>query len=191
MSGLPLRGGRVEDQPNRLVLAFRAADRVVLSVNRWAMILCLAVMAVLIFANVVLRYLVHDGVVWAEEIGRYLMVWLTFIGIGPVLRVGGHMAIDALPESLPPRFARPLRLFIVLLVALFLGYFAYLGLLYAQKSWIQTMGVTGFPFSYVSVSIAVGFGLSLWHLAACSAQYIQDGTYEVSADLDPEQAASL
>ena len=56
----------------------------------------LAAMATMVFANVALRFLTDHSILWVEEASRYAMVWLTFIGAGPVLRYGGHIGIDAL-----------------------------------------------------------------------------------------------
>ena len=41
---------------------------------------CLAVMVVLVFGNVVLRYVFNSGITMSEELSRWLMVWLTFLG---------------------------------------------------------------------------------------------------------------
>ena len=64
-----------------------------LTANRWALIVLLAAMSMIIFANISLRYFTNESIEWAEEVARYLMVWLTFLGAGPVLRYGGHIAV--------------------------------------------------------------------------------------------------
>ena len=79
-------------------------DRLLLSVNRWAVIVLLAAMATMVFANVALRFLTDYSILWVEETSRYTMVWLTFIGAGLVLRYGGHIGIDSLQQAVP-RFA--------------------------------------------------------------------------------------
>ncbi|HEY3585317.1 MAG TPA: TRAP transporter small permease subunit, partial [Casimicrobiaceae bacterium] len=61
-------------------------DRRFLAVNRVLVIVLLAAMAVMVFANVALRFLTDHSILWTEEASRYAMVWLTFIGAGPVLR---------------------------------------------------------------------------------------------------------
>ena len=48
--------------------------------------LCLAVMVVLVFGNVFLRYGFNSGITVSEELSRWLLVWLTFLGaIGPIV----------------------------------------------------------------------------------------------------------
>ena len=79
----------------------------------------LLAMACIVFANVVLRYTTGDSIVWAEEVARHMMIWVTFLGAGLVLRFGGHVAIDNLHRSVGTRKAQWLRRLVVLGVGLF------------------------------------------------------------------------
>ena len=63
--------------------------------------LCLAVMVVLVFGNVVLRYAFNSGITVSEELSRWLFVWLTFMGAVVALRDNGHLGTDALVSRLP------------------------------------------------------------------------------------------
>ena len=65
--------------------------------------LCLAVMVVLVFANVVLRYAFNSGIVVSEELSRIFFVWLTFIGAIVAMRDGTHLGMDNVVERLPRR----------------------------------------------------------------------------------------
>jgi TRAP-type C4-dicarboxylate transport system permease small subunit len=65
--------------------------------------LCLAVMVVLVFGNVVLRYAFNSGIAISEELSRWLLVWLTFLGAIVALREHAHLGVDALVRALPPR----------------------------------------------------------------------------------------
>ena len=102
-------------------------------VNRAALVLLLAAMAIIIFANVVLRYTTSQSIEWAEEVSRYLMVWLTFLGAGPVLRYGGHIAVENLQDALPPRAACALRALIAVILMSFFAFMVWFGLLYLER----------------------------------------------------------
>ena len=65
-------------------------DRGFLWLNRVLLMALLALMSVLVFANVVLRYTTGDSIVWAEELSRYLMIWLTF-SAPPGASFRGHL----------------------------------------------------------------------------------------------------
>jgi TRAP-type C4-dicarboxylate transport system permease small subunit len=62
--------------------------------------LALAVMVVLVFGNVVLRYAFNSGITVSEEISRWLFVWLTFLGAIVALRERAHLGSDMLVSRL-------------------------------------------------------------------------------------------
>jgi TRAP-type C4-dicarboxylate transport system permease small subunit len=63
--------------------------------------LLLAVMVVLVFGNVVLRYAFNSGITVSEEMSRWLFVWLTFLGATVALKEHGHLGTDMLVARLP------------------------------------------------------------------------------------------
>ena len=63
---------------------------------------CLAAMVVLVFTNVVMRYLFNSGIATSEELSRWLLVWLTFLGAIVALRQHAHLGVDSLVRALPP-----------------------------------------------------------------------------------------
>jgi TRAP-type C4-dicarboxylate transport system permease small subunit len=63
--------------------------------------LALAIMVVLVFGNVVLRYAFNTGITVSEEVSRWLFVWLVFLGAIVALKEGGHLGSDMLVSRLP------------------------------------------------------------------------------------------
>ena len=63
--------------------------------------LMLAVMVVLVFGNVVLRYGFNSGITVSEEISRWLFIWMTFLGAVVALRERGHLGVDMVVQRLP------------------------------------------------------------------------------------------
>ncbi len=62
----------------------------------------LAIMVVLVFGNVVLRYAFNSGITVSEELSRWLFVWLTFLGAIVAVRKQGHLGTDVLVSRLRP-----------------------------------------------------------------------------------------
>ena len=62
----------------------------------------LAVMVVMVFGNVVLRYAFNSGIAISEEVSRWLFVWITFLGAIVAVRERGHLGTDFLLARLPP-----------------------------------------------------------------------------------------
>jgi TRAP-type transport system small permease protein len=61
----------------------------------------LTVMVLLVFGNVVLRYVFNSGIAVSEEMARWLFVWLCFMGAVVALKEGAHMGTDMLLSRLP------------------------------------------------------------------------------------------
>ena len=64
---------------------------------------CLAVMAIAVFINVVLRYGFGSGIAASEELSRLLFVWMVFIGATAAYPAGEHMAFTSLVAMLRNR----------------------------------------------------------------------------------------
>jgi TRAP-type C4-dicarboxylate transport system permease small subunit len=65
-------------------------------------VLCMLGMVLLVFGNVVLRYAFNSGITVAEELSRWLFVWMIFLGSLVALKERAHMGLDSLVKRLPP-----------------------------------------------------------------------------------------
>ena len=65
------------------------------------MVACLALMVVMVFGNVVLRYGFNSGITASEELSRWLFVWMTFLGAVVAVARRAHLGTDALVSRLP------------------------------------------------------------------------------------------
>ncbi len=92
--------------------------------------LFLAIMVVLVFGNVALRYVFNTGITVSEEVGRWLFVWITFMGAIVALRRHGHLGTDMLIGRLPAKGKRAC-------LALAQIAMLYVSWLMLQGSWIQ------------------------------------------------------
>src|SRR5207244_1522522 len=122
----------------------RRFDQALLKVNRWMVIVALAAMALMVFANVALRFLTDESILWVEEVSRYLMIWLTFLGAGLVLRYGGHIGIDTLQDSMPKQAPMIRAVVFVLMLGFFL-FMVWIGTRYAMLTWNQITPVMQIP----------------------------------------------
>ena len=72
----------------------------------WAIVGLLAVMVVLVFGNVVLRYAANSGITVSEELSRWLFVWMTFLGAIVAIKEHAHLGTDMLVGRLGPKGKR-------------------------------------------------------------------------------------
>jgi TRAP-type C4-dicarboxylate transport system permease small subunit len=66
------------------------------------MVACLALMVVLVFGNVVLRYGFNSGITVSEELSRWLFVWMTFLGAVVAVKENAHLGTDMLVAPAAP-----------------------------------------------------------------------------------------
>lgn len=162
-----------------------------LALNRWLLIVTLAVMSVIIFANVVLRYTTNQSIEWAEEVSRHLMIWLTFIGCGPTLRYGGHIAVENLQDALPPNGAIAVRALIALLMLGFFGFCVWFGVDYLERTQYQTTPSTQISFAIVYAALPVGMLLTLVHWLLIVRNYVFRREFASDSHFDATASASL
>lgn len=159
--------------------------------NRWLLIIMLAVMSVIVFANVVLRYTTSYSIEWSEEVARHLLVWMTFIGCGPVLRYGGHIAIENLQDALPRRAAIAVRVVVAGLILALLGLLLYFGVQYVDRTQYQLTPVTQIPFSYVYLALPIGAALTVVHFVLILRDFILERRFATDEHFDSTASASL
>jgi TRAP-type C4-dicarboxylate transport system permease small subunit len=139
-------------------------DRGLCVANKAVLAALLAIMAILVFGNVVLRYVFGFSLSWVEELTRYMMIWLAWLGAGLALREGAHITIDTLQQALPEFGARLLRTMVLLAMIGFFGALAWLGWGYSMFAWRQETAVLRLPAGLVYLAIPVGSVLMLLHL---------------------------
>lgn len=113
MSGTPENSRKADDRLPMLV-GMPAFENRLFQVFELSLVLLLAGMLVMVFGNVLLRWLsdaalafditppLPGGILISEEMSRYFFVWLTFIGSVVVMREGAHLGVDALVRVFGP-----------------------------------------------------------------------------------------
>jgi TRAP-type transport system small permease protein len=67
----------------------------------WLLVLLLGMMVVLVFGNVVLRYGFNSGIVFSEEVSRFVFMWLTLLGALVAMHDGAHLGMTSVIARLP------------------------------------------------------------------------------------------
>lgn len=132
-------------------------------VTHAAMAACLAVMAVSVFVNVVLRYGFGSGIAASEELSRLLFVWMVFIGATAAYPAGEHMAFTSLVGMLKSRPAAlaamtALIRLLVILACVLLGWGAWQQVVVGMGSHSVVLGYPTalLPLPALLAAIAIG-----------------------------------
>ena len=158
------------------------AERWFVTANAAVVVAALAVMAMVVGWNVSLRFLTNNSLPWADEVARYTMIWMVFLGAGLALREGAHVALGSLQSALPPRLAWTLRLAVLALLLVFFLVMIWMGWDYMQRARFQMSAALRLKMSWVYAAMPVGFALLTVHLLLIAPRYLRAGF-----DTDPSE----
>lgn len=108
----------------------------------------LALMIIIIFINVVLRYAFNSGLHWSEEVSLTLVVWFTCIAFVLGVHESKHISINVLPANTPKQilnFCEVLKN----LVGISIGF------LFLIYGFILTVSMR--EFSYTAIAVSASF----------------------------------
>ena len=112
-------------------------------------------MVLMVFTNAFLRYAFATGIPEAEELSRYLFVWICFLGTVYAFSSNEHVGVDMFLNMMPEKLKK-----IVAIIGEFITLAVLLLMLWGGVEYIKTGGTsegpaTGIQMGYVSVSICV------------------------------------
>ena len=147
-------------------------------------------LAFIVFLQFFTRYVLNDSLSWTEEIARYGLMWIVFIGGAMVTRRNTHIAVELLSNVMGPGPLRAALLAAVDVIKLgFLGLLAYLSWTIIDRMGIQRMTVFDLPMSLVYGGVAFGCFLmfarqavNVWKNARQGWKKPHDPTQQVHAD---------
>jgi TRAP-type C4-dicarboxylate transport system permease small subunit len=144
---------------------FHAVDEEVrLSVYGWEDWIVLSVfwvLAFVVFYQVFTRYVLNDAAGWTEEIARYLLIAMTFLGGAMAVRRGTHIQVDFMYRFVPPLAARALATFVDAVRIAFFAYAVWLTGLLMNRIGSQRMAIVELPIGLVFGAMLAGFALML------------------------------
>ena len=95
------------------------------------------------------RYALNDSLGWTEEIARYLLILLGFIGSITCIRKGKHIYLEFFYRYVPRATIKSIAIFVEGIVAAFFGYAGVLGLELAERTKAQRMVSIDLPKSVI------------------------------------------
>ena len=110
----------------------------------------------LVFTQVFFRYVVGDSLTWAEEVARFLFIWLIYIGGIITVRKGMNITFDVFLESLPYKLWVPVFTVVNLISLGFLSLVIILGFDLATVNMTQLSSAIMFPMGIVYLAIPIG-----------------------------------
>lgn len=126
----------------------------------------LMIMTVVLFSQVIARYLMGTGLSWSEELVRYLCVWSVFLGATCAAKDGSQVSVTVLDEILkgtPKKILNVIQIIIAILFAILLTWIGYSTLEIAKVQLSPNMRISmGLIYSVIPISMII----MLVHLVA-------------------------
>lgn len=137
-------------------------------------VILMSIMAIVIFIQVIMRYVMHNSLSWSEEFARYCFIWLIYVGVAYGCKLMKHIKIDAALKLFPEKVRPYIVILGELLVLTFAAYIVVTGVELTYKQWLfgKVSPALGLPLQYINAAPVVGFGLviirqiqTIWFLA--------------------------
>jgi TRAP-type transport system small permease protein len=132
-------------------------------------------LAGVVFLQFFTRYILNDSLAWTEEIARYMLMALTFVGSATAARRGAHIAVDFFLLALPPPARRLARAAVALFTVSFFAMLTWLCWQVAEAMRFQPMVVVDLPLAYVYWAILAGLVLTTLRAAQQAMRRYRDG----------------
>jgi len=142
----------------------------------WMAFVLFWALAFIVFLQFFTRYILNDSLAWTEEIARYGLMSLAFIGGAVVTRKKAHIAVELVSNLMGPGPMRAALLALVDFITLgFMGLMAYFSLTIVERMHSQPMTVFDLPMSLVYGLVGLGCFMMLARQAQVVWRNARDG----------------
>ena len=173
-----------------------AIGRVEIWILSWGVIL----MAVNTIANVFGRYVFNQSIYFSEELNEFLIIIVTFMGLGYATRKGIHIRMSAIYDALPPKVRKGLMVVIAATTSVMMAILTWYAFEYVQK--VASRGritpALQLPLYLTYIWVVVGLVMASFQYlltALRNLNFAEEEIYvsylEVDSYEDPETAAAI
>ncbi|MBR7552655.1 TRAP transporter small permease [Allobacillus sp. GCM10007491] len=137
----------------------RKMDRIQAKVEGWMISYALIAITLVLLGNVIARSVFNNSWTFAEEVGQFLIILITFVGLSFCARWGRHLKMTAIVEFLPYKVRKALVIFVTIFTSILLFYLSYLSVQYVfiLMETGRTTPALQVPYYLVSIFIPLGF----------------------------------
>ncbi len=121
----------------------------------YLVILLMAAIVLIVSLGVFFRFVLNNSLSWTEEIAKYLLVWLSFIGSATALRKGTHIGITILSDTFKGKVKNIAEIFVSAAILTASYYLMYYGWRFAVNAKIQTAATIDLSLFWVMVCVPV------------------------------------
>jgi len=123
-------------------------------------------LAVNVFYQFFTRYALNDSAAWTEEIARYLLISMVFVGVAAAVRTGRHIHVDLVYRLVPPRAGRVLSTLVDVVRIAFFGFATVL-------TWQMMERMSSYKMTIIDLPMNVVYGVCLFGFACSAVRSVQ------------------
>lgn len=125
--------------------AARKAFRLLFKALEWFAMICMVILTIIVFIDVILRYIFKQGFAWTQEVATLMLVWFSLIGMAIGVLEKIHISIEMFTSKLPKKAISVLESIDHILMAVFGGLMVYYGIVIMNMTKLSTMPATKLP----------------------------------------------
>ena len=151
---------------------------------RWGVSFALFVVVAVTIAQIVMRYVLNAPLIWSDELARFLIVWMTFLGAAVVCFEGRHLNVDVFFRAAPPSLRAGLRVFNACVALGFLAVLGWFSVTLVKLEMMQDM--SALPLKIGQLRLAATVGCALMALAILARIFYRRNTGLRSAQAEED-----
>lgn len=97
----------------------KTASKIFNNIEEYLVVVLLFVMTVVVFWQVICRFVLKASLPWSEELSRYILVWASFLGASIGVKRGAHIGVEAFTMILPEKLKKVVEYFSIILCIIF------------------------------------------------------------------------
>jgi|OpeIllAssembly_1097287.scaffolds.fasta_scaffold458824_2 TRAP-type C4-dicarboxylate transport system permease small subunit len=144
--------------------SLESANEAISRVTQYVAALLMAAMTILVFLQVLFRYLLNSPLDWSEELASFALVWMALLGACVGLKKDEHPRLDLIISRLPQKTQRLIRILFNLAILSMLVLLAYYSLKLTVSMRLQLTAALQYSVSFVYAVLPVSATIMIIHL---------------------------
>ena len=125
----------MSDLPDPIEPGIEDTPRIPVKIEEFFAAIAMAIICLITFANVLVRYFTNESFAFTEEFSVFLMVVLTFVGTSAAFAKNSHIRMSVAVEKLPPRIAHYIEIAVMIAAALLFAMMVWYGIKLVLDDW--------------------------------------------------------
>ena len=136
------------------------------TVEAWIAFAFFWLLALNVFYQFFTRYVLNDSASWTEEIARYLLICMVFVGVSAAVRTSRHIHVDFLYRLVPRSAGRVLATLVDVVKIVFFGFATVL-------TWQMMEKMVNYKMTIIDLPMNLVYGVCMFGFACATLRSVQ------------------